>query len=159
MHRVYLGIGGNIGERKKNIDDAISLLDNNPKINITKISSYYETEPIGYKAQDWFINVVVEAETDFDPFSLLDICNDIENKLKRVRLIHWGPRTIDIDILLYDDLVLNEEKLTIPHPRMKERAFVIVPLEEIVPDMMLGNEKIHDVAKRLNNQEIRKYTG
>lgn len=159
MHRVYLGIGGNIGERKKNIDDAISLLDNNPKINITKISSYYETEPIGYKDQAWFINAVVEAETDFDPFSLLDICNDIENKLKRVRLIHWGPRTIDIDILLYDDLVLNEEKLTIPHPRMKERAFVIVPLEEIVPDMMLGNEKIHEAAKRLNNQEIRKFTG
>ncbi|MBS3994912.1 MAG: 2-amino-4-hydroxy-6-hydroxymethyldihydropteridine diphosphokinase [Alkaliphilus sp.] len=156
MSRAYLGIGGNIGNKKENIQKAVDLLKNHPQIVVSAISSYYETAPVGYTYQDWFLNIVVEIETALDPYALLEYCNDIEQNLKRERLIRWGPRTIDLDILLFDEFVFNDEKLTIPHPRMCERAFVMIPLYEIAKNLVINGKKIEEITKNLKEKEVRK---
>ncbi|QEK11026.1 2-amino-4-hydroxy-6-hydroxymethyldihydropteridine diphosphokinase [Crassaminicella thermophila] len=156
MSRAYLGIGGNMGNKKENIQNTIKLLKNHPQIHVSAISSYYETAPVGYTDQDWFLNIVVEINTSLDPYALLAYCNDIEQKLKRERLIRWGPRTIDVDILLYEGFTSDDEKLTVPHPRMCERAFVMVPLYEIAKDLVINNKKIEDIIKNLKGEEVRK---
>lgn len=156
MSRAFLGLGSNIGDTRKNIKDALSLLEKNLNIDITKKSSYYMTEPIGYKEQEWFLNIVIEINTDLSPYELLDYCNHVENQLKRKRLIRWGPRTIDIDILLYESYSSKEEKLIIPHPRMTERAFVMIPLKEIAPDIKIKGKHIDKIIREIRNQEIKK---
>lgn len=156
MTRAFLGIGSNIGDTKKHIEDSINLLEEITNIRIIKISSYYETEPIGYTEQDWFLNIVVEIDTDLKPYELLQYCNEIEAILHRKRLIRWGPRTIDIDILLYDNFTSNDEKLIIPHPRMLERAFVMIPLQEIAPDLTIDGKNIDEIIEELKTQKIRK---
>ncbi|WP_425446702.1 2-amino-4-hydroxy-6-hydroxymethyldihydropteridine diphosphokinase [Dethiothermospora halolimnae] len=156
MTRAYLGIGSNIGDTKKHIEDSIEMLRNNKKIEVIKISSKYETEPIGYTDQDWFLNVVVEIKTELEPYELLKYCNYIEDELKRKRIIRWGPRTIDVDVLLYGDYTSDDEKLTIPHPRMTERAFVMIPLYEIAKDIKVNGEDIKTIVDRLEDQEIKK---
>lgn len=156
MSKAYLGMGGNIGNTKENIQEALRLLQVNDKVKLIKSSSYYETAPVGYEQQDWFINIVAEIETELSPYKLLELCNDVERQLKRERLIRWGPRTIDIDILLYEDFESDEDKLTVPHPRMRERAFVIFPLMEIAPDLNIRNQSIKEIAIAIKDQEIRK---
>ena len=99
---------------------------------------------------------MVEIETALDPYALLEYCNDIEQNLKRERLIRWGPRTIDLDILLFDEFVFNDEKLTIPHPRMCERAFVMIPLYEIAKNLVINGKKIEEITKNLKEKEVRK---
>ncbi len=153
MSRVYLGIGGNIGDRRANIERAVELLASKGALPI-KVSSIYETEPVGYMDQDWFYNIVAEIETSLEPYELLEQCNHVEAELKRERLIRWGPRTIDIDILLYDDLELSDEKLTIPHPRMQERAFVMLPLYEIAPELSIKGQNIGEIVKNLKGERI-----
>ena len=152
--RAYLGIGGNIGEKRANIEAAIALLNENSAIEVTKISSYYETEPVGYTDQDWFLNVVVEVETKLSPEELLAACQEVENELKRVRLIRWGPRTIDVDVLLYEGYESQDEILTVPHPRMTERAFVMVPLYEIAKDLIIAEKPIAEWIKSLKGEKI-----
>ncbi|KNF09199.1 bifunctional folate synthesis protein SulD [Gottschalkia purinilytica] len=154
--KAYLGIGGNIGDRKSNIEKTIELLNNNEEIKVTKISSFYETEPVGYTDQDWFMNVVVEIETTLDPYKLLEYCNYIESELKRVRLIRWGPRTIDVDVLLYEGFTSTDEKLTVPHPRMHERGFVMIPLYEIAKDIDINGKSIKDIVVDLKKEDVRK---
>ncbi len=156
MTKAYLGLGSNIGDKREYIDKAIELVGQNKEIEVLKTSSYYETEPVGYKEQEWFLNVVIEIKTDLKPYDLLEYCMETEQKLKRVRKIRWGPRTIDIDILLYGDLNLDDDKLTIPHPRMIERAFVLVPLLEIAPNISINNMSLEDKLKALSSAEIRK---
>ncbi len=156
MSKAYLGIGGNIGDRKANIQKALELLKQHDKINILKVSSIYETEPVGYAEQDWFYNIAAEIDTTLDPYELLEHCNKVEKELKRERLIRWGPRTIDIDILLYEDVKLDESKLTIPHPRMAERAFVMIPLSEIAPDIKIESRSISDIINNLKGEKIRR---
>lgn len=157
MRRVaYLGIGGNIGDTKANIEKSIELLNENEDIEVTAISSFYETEPVGYEDQDWFLNVVVEINTTLEPLKLLEYCQFIESELKRVRVIRWGPRTIDVDILLYEDFLSDSEVLTIPHPRMTERAFVMVPLYEINNKLMVGDKEIKTIVENLKGEKIRK---
>lgn len=156
MTKAYLGLGGNIGNRKENIDKAVELLNNHENIIVLKTSSYYETEPVGYKDQDWFLNIVVEIDTSLIPYDLLKYCNFIEEELKRKRLVRWGPRTIDVDILLYEGFVSEDEKLTVPHPRMMERAFVMVPLYEIAPNIVIKEKNIKEIIDRLEGEEIRK---
>lgn len=156
MAKAYLGLGSNIGDKKQHIDQAIDLLSKHQEITVVKISSYYETDPVGYLDQDVFLNIVVEINTSLEPFMLLEYCNKVEEILKRERIIRWGPRTIDIDILLYEGITLKEEKLMIPHPRMKERAFVIVPLYEIAKDVIIDNLTIDEIIKNLNTEGIRK---
>lgn len=152
----YLGIGGNIGDTKTSIKDTIELLKENENINVTKESSLYETEPVGYTDQDWFLNVVVEIETSLKPLELLRYCQYIENELKRERIIRWGPRTIDVDILLYEDYLSDSEVLTLPHPRMTKRAFAMVPLYEINKDLIINGQKIKDIVENLKGEEIKK---
>ncbi|QNU68633.1 2-amino-4-hydroxy-6-hydroxymethyldihydropteridine diphosphokinase [Ruminiclostridium herbifermentans] len=138
----YIALGSNIGNREDNLNKAIEMLKQNDEVEVNKISSYLNTAPVGYTDQPDFLNAVVEVKTTLSPHKLLMVCSDIEKKLKRERIIHWGPRTIDLDILLYEDLVLNHEDLVIPHPRMHEREFVLKPLKEIAP------KAFHPVLKK-----------
>lgn len=156
MSKAYLGLGSNIGNKKENVDNAIDMIKNHRLIDLKKVSSYYETEPVGYHEQDWFLNVVLEIDTKLMPYELLEFCGLIEEKLKRKRIIRWGPRTIDVDILLYEGFNSKDKKLTVPHPRMTERAFVMVPLYEIAPDIKIDNKNINQMVKKLEGEEIRK---
>lgn len=133
--RAFIGLGSNMGDRLGYLKAALGELAAHPEIRLGRASSFYESEPVGYRQQDWFINQVVEVETALDPWKLLAVLQGIENKLGRKRVIRWGPRVIDLDLLLYGELVLSGEELAIPHPRMYERNFVLFPLNEIAPDL------------------------
>ena len=137
MNRAYLSLGSNFGDRKAQLQEAVRLLQANSAISNMKMSSIYETAPVGYLEQGAFLNVVIQMETSLSPLELLDTCQEIEEILQRERLVRWGPRTVDLDILLYDQEQLTTERLTIPHPRMYERAFVLVPLQELIPSLTL----------------------
>ncbi len=129
----YLGLGSNKGDRKNNLEMARLILSQNPCIHISAASSLYETEPVGYKNQNWFINQVIEIKTTLSPLKLLRITQGIEENMGRKRTKKDGPRTIDIDILFFEDIVLNTPDLTIPHPRAHKRKFMLEPLAEISP--------------------------
>lgn len=131
MTDVYLSLGTNIGEREQNLKEAVQRLQNQQGIYIQAVSSVYETAPVGFIDQPSFLNLCLYIKTDASPFELLEKCQSIENELGRVREIRFGPRIIDLDILLYNQENMVTDKLTIPHPRMFERAFVLVPLMEI----------------------------
>jgi 2-amino-4-hydroxy-6-hydroxymethyldihydropteridine diphosphokinase len=131
----YIGLGSNLGDRHENIRKALKLLEGTGKVQILKVSSFYETAPEGYTEQGLFINACAEIETSIDPAELLALCQETESRLGRVRMIKWGPRTIDLDILLYGELVIDTPELKVPHPLMHERGFVLVPLAEIAPDV------------------------
>ena len=135
-HIVYIALGSNMGDKKKNIDDAINKINNSEFTRVIDVSKYYETEPVGYLDQDNFLNCAIKVETLLYPDELMRLLLDIEKELKRERIIRWGPRTIDLDILLYDDIVCSDEKTIIPHPRMHERMFVLEPLCDIAPYIM-----------------------
>lgn len=131
MDGIFLGLGSNLGDRQKYLNDAMQFLDERG-VKILKRSSIHETEPVGYMDQPKFLNMVVEVATAFSPEELLRVCLDIENKLGRMRAEKLGPRVIDIDVLLYQDRKIQSDFLTIPHPRMYEREFVMKPLDEIL---------------------------
>ncbi len=130
MPIVYLGLGSNLGDRLKNIHEAVRLLGL-ADVQEIKMSSIIETDPVGGPPQGLFLNAVLKVATQLAPLELLNTVHNVEAKLGRIRSIVNGPRTIDIDILLYDDLILNTPELVIPHPRMRERTFVMVPFREI----------------------------
>lgn len=142
MNKVYLSLGSNIGNRLEYIHEAVQMLHNQEEIKVVNISSVYETDPVGYEEQALFLNIVIQVKTSLNPCSLLEQCQNIESELGRKRIIRWGPRTIDLDILLYNQENIVSEKLIIPHPRIEERAFVLVPLIEIAPDIKLPNKPI-----------------
>ena len=126
-----LSLGSNIGDRKKTLDDAIEVIRSNEAVSDLKCASFYETEPVGYLDQPWFLNTCVSFETTMEPLELLDYVQGIEQYFHRERTIRWGPRTLDIDIITYGDITMNTKRLTLPHPRYKERAFVLVPMSEL----------------------------
>jgi len=130
---VYLSLGSNIGDRERNLRAAIDELPH-AGVAITRVSSFYETEPVDLKEQPWFLNCVVEAETHFDPFMLLRALREIETKMGSKKLVAKGPRLMDIDILLYGAETISTPELQVPHPRMHLRRFVLVPLAEIAPE-------------------------
>jgi len=132
-HIAYLGIGSNLGDKEGYLDFAVDQLNKDEYIRVNKVSEYIVTEPYGGVDQDDFLNGCVEIETLYKPMELLSVINDIEQSAGRKRLIHWGPRTLDIDILLYDREIVTEEKLKIPHIEMTKREFVLKPLVEIAP--------------------------
>jgi 2-amino-4-hydroxy-6-hydroxymethyldihydropteridine diphosphokinase len=132
----YLGLGSNLGDRVENLKTALSALSEHPDIRVIASSSYYETEPVGYKKQGWFINQVIQIETSLIPSDLINATQTIEQQLGRQRNLRWGPRRIDIDILLYSHLTIQTPILTIPHPLLYERNFVLVPLSEIAPSVI-----------------------
>ncbi|UZW14511.1 2-amino-4-hydroxy-6-hydroxymethyldihydropteridine diphosphokinase [Clostridium pasteurianum] len=155
-HTVYIGMGSNMGDKEKNLKDAIELIHHSGKSRVTKTSKFYVTAPVGYLDQDDFLNCALEVKTMLSPEEFMNMLLDFERDLKRERLIHWGPRTIDLDILLYDDLVTSDERYIIPHPRMAERMFVIEPLCDIAPYVIhpVLNKRICDIKA-----EITKTTG
>lgn len=144
----YISLGSNIGDKIESIRKALGMLERAGRI--TAVSSLYRTEAVGYPEQEEFLNAVVALETNMSPLSLLATCHVIEDALGRRRLMHWGPRTIDLDILLYGDKVIDNGELTIPHPLMAERRFVLVPLCEIAP------RAVHPVLNKTAEQLLKK---
>ena len=134
MATVYLALGSNIGEREKNLREALRRLDH-AAIQVLKTSSIYETEPVDYLDQAWFLNAVLKAQTDLAPTALLRALRKIESRMGSKKAFAKGPRLIDLDILLYDDATIDTPDLQIPHPRMLQRNFVLVPLAEIAPGL------------------------
>ena len=132
-HVIYLSLGSNLGDRLTNLRNAITALP--PRVQPGIQSSVYETEPWGYSDQPTFLNQIIKADTILDPLDLLAFLKDTEVILGRQETFRFGPRLIDLDIIFYDDLVMETPKLTIPHPRIAERAFVLIPLAEIAPDL------------------------
>ncbi len=130
---IYLSLGGNQGDSLEYLLQAVIALSEKG-ITIKKLSSIYQTEPVGYIDQPDFLNMAVQGETQLEPIELLRCCQAVESELKRVRVQRWGPRTIDIDILFYGTEQIRQDELTVPHPRLRERAFVLVPLKEISPE-------------------------
>ena len=133
----YVGLGANLGDRAGALARSLELLAGTGGVRLLAVSSCYETEPVGYLRQPDFLNLVAKVETNLSPRQLLNAMLAVEADLGRQRGLRWGPRTIDLDLLLYGDVTLNEPGLVIPHPRMAESAFVLVPLLELWPDAVL----------------------
>ncbi len=128
--RAFLGLGSNLGDRRATLIDAVGSI-----YELVAVSPLYETEPVGGVEQDSFYNIVVELETKRTPLELLALCHELEQAQGRVRDVRWGPRTLDVDVLLYSDQVVDEPNLGVPHPRMTERNFVMVPLFDLAPEL------------------------
>lgn len=146
-HLIYIGIGSNLNEPLENCRQAMDHLSGHSKINVTARSSFYKTEPVGKTDQDWFINAALEARTSLNPSELLQELLSIEKNMGRERLEKWGPRIIDLDLLFYDDRVESSGELTVPHPEIHFRKFVLAPLCEISGNIM------HPVLKK-NVQQL-----
>ncbi len=156
MTVVYLSLGSNIGNREAYLRKAISALKTLPQTQVTQVSSFYETAAWGKTDQDDFLNLACQLETELDAQALLSHCQKIEIDLNRVRHEHWGPRTIDIDILLYGQEVIATENLKVPHPYMTERGFVLVPLQEISPQLTLPNGRaVIDYLNQLDVADVK----
>ena len=134
---IVLGLGTNIGEREMNLSQALQMLNEQYDIKIKAVSSIYETAPFGVTDQADFLNMTVLVETDLSPQALLQACLSVERTMGRVRTIRWGPRIIDIDVLLYNDMKLATPELILPHPGILLRDFVIIPLRDIIPELIL----------------------
>lgn len=158
-NEVYLSLGSNIGDRKKYIQKAIEAIEKTDGIKVLKKSGLYETTPVGYLEQDLFLNAVIKIKTDFSAREILRIINKIEAELDRKREIRWGPRTIDIDILIFSDKKIDESDLIVPHKEMLNRLFVLIPLAEIYDGEFFGREeivqKINELVK-VGDQKIEK---
>ncbi|HEY9061972.1 MAG TPA: 2-amino-4-hydroxy-6-hydroxymethyldihydropteridine diphosphokinase [Pseudobacteroides sp.] len=140
---IYIALGSNMGNREKNIEAAIDRIGKVEGTRIVSMSSLYETEPVGYLDQGRFLNAAARIESTLSPLDLLKRLQEVERDLGRVRDIQWGPRTIDIDILLYGDLEMDLPELTIPHPRMEVRAFVLVPLKDVYEIKLINGKDIN----------------
>ena len=154
MNKAVIGIGTNIGDRLKNIGDALSSLEKLPGTKIIKCSRIYETEPWGYKEQQNFYNCCIFIETPFCPKALLGALLGIEAALGRVREIKNGPRIIDLDLLLYEDVKISDEELTVPHPRIKERAFVLFPLKDLFGDERFNSFDFTSALEKADKNSI-----
>jgi 2-amino-4-hydroxy-6-hydroxymethyldihydropteridine diphosphokinase len=139
LSRTYLSLGSNLGDRKTYLQTAVNALSQLPQTSLINISSVYETPPWGLKEQPAFLNLCVGLDTQLAPKALLNVCLKIEKSAGRERDIRWGPRVLDIDILTYGEVQLHEHGLTLPHPQMLNRAFVLMPLNEIAPELKLEN--------------------
>lgn len=156
MARVFLSIGSNMGDKRAYLDQAVERLGQHDQIQVQAQSSYYETDPVGYTEQDLFLNIGLELDTMLKPEDLLSVCQAIELDLHRERLIRWGPRTVDIDIIFYDDLSMSTEDLILPHPRALERGFVMWPIYEIAGDLIVQGRPIKELIQDLPAEGIRK---
>lgn len=131
MKQAYLSIGSNMGDRLSFLQQAVQLLVEEAAVTVESVSDVYETEPVGYTDQAAFLNIAVGLTTSLDAHALLEVCQKVEQELGRKRIIRWGPRTVDLDILLYNEENIESDVLQVPHPRMHERAFVLIPLVSI----------------------------
>jgi len=155
MTQAFIALGTNIEPRENHFIKALEMLTDHSEILIKKISSIYETDPVGYEDQADFLNMVIEVETELSAEKLLRYCQLIEERLGRVRTILNGPRTIDLDILLYSQENIRMDDLEIPHPRMHERAFVLVPLGEIAPEIVVPGtgKQVQQLLEELPREE------
>ncbi|MFP4507666.1 MAG: 2-amino-4-hydroxy-6-hydroxymethyldihydropteridine diphosphokinase [Candidatus Acetothermia bacterium] len=156
MERAFLGLGSNLGDRKANVDNSIELFTRQPEVNLLEKASNYETEPVG-PVQPWFINTAIEIETSLSPEGLLDWSKEVEKRIGRIESIHWGPRLVDLDLLLYDELVTDTEELRLPHPEMAKRRFVLLPLIELEDDLVhpeLGTPLKELLTKTEENKKV-----
>lgn len=159
LHIAYVSIGSNIGDKKKNLKDAISLLNSHEKMMVTEVSSFYKTEPQNYTDQDWFVNAALKIKTALDPEALLSALKTLEKDLdKDGKSFRFGPRIIDLDIVYYDDLIFKTETLEIPHPRMHERCFVLIPICDIGAHTIhpVLNLRSDELLKKIEKQETQK---
>lgn len=156
MKLVYLSLGSNIGDREKNLQTAIQQLAAN-QVRVLRVSPVYETEPVEFTAQRWFLNLVVEAETGLFPMQLLARTLRIERALGRVRSVPKGPRTIDIDILFFGRTVMRGARLEIPHPRLAGRRFVLAPLADLAPDLRhpVTHQSVREMLEAAPAQAVR----
>lgn len=129
--RAFLSVGSNLGDRRRYLRHAVESLP-----DVVAVSPVYETQPLGGPPQDEYLNLIVELDTELSPNALLGVCHRIESSADRVRDVRWGPRTLDIDIIWMDGVQLDDSRLTIPHPRWKERRFVLAPLRDLAPDLV-----------------------
>jgi 2-amino-4-hydroxy-6-hydroxymethyldihydropteridine diphosphokinase len=155
----YIGLGANLGERETNIERALSELARSG-CRPTRVSSIYETAPVGFSDQPDFLNAVAEIETDLGPRELLAVLDAIERRIGREETFKWGPRIIDLDILLYGDQILKEDNLEIPHPEMQHRAFVLTPLAEIAPEVKhpVSGLTAQEMSAGIGAKGIRRYS-
>lgn len=160
MPLVYLGLGSNLGDRVGYIQQAVQMLKDNNDIKIINASSFYETEPVGIKSERWFVNAVIALETNIEPENLLKICIEIESILGRKReslnkKLNYESRNIDIDVLFYDDLILSTDIIQIPHPKVHQRAYTLVPMLELAPDFIhpIFNSSIINIHTTLLDPE------
>lgn len=153
-HKVFIGLGGNVGDVLSSMAHALNYLDGHSSIQLLAVSPVYKTPPWGIIDQDWFHNACAEFETSLTPQEMLEQCLGAEKNLKRIRKKRWGPRTIDLDILVFDDLNISIENLTIPHPRMHERSFVLKPLTDLAPDLQVKGKSITEWLKNVGDEPL-----
>jgi 2-amino-4-hydroxy-6-hydroxymethyldihydropteridine diphosphokinase len=160
MKRVYLSLGSNLGDRRQNLREALGRLVQQGKLHIARLSSLYETEPMDLANQPWFLNVVAEADTDYFPLQLLARIGRIEADMGRKRMQTKGPRTIDIDILLFGGFVIETPNLSVPHPRMTERRFVLEPMVELAPDLRHpgARRSMRELLGEIKGQKVRRFS-
>jgi 2-amino-4-hydroxy-6-hydroxymethyldihydropteridine diphosphokinase len=156
VNTAYIGLGSNLGDRRRHLAEAVRRLHAGPALQVVNVSSVYESSPAGVAAQPDFLNLVVQLATAHGPHELLAECLRIETGLGRVRRERWGPRTIDIDLLLYGGVCIDDATLTVPHPRMRERSFVLAPLAEIAPALRLDGKTVGALAAALGEAGLRK---
>ena len=154
MTEAYLGFGSNIGSKVGNIRRATSLLRENGRIHKLELSPFYKSDPVGKTDQDWFVNAAARLETDLTSTELLDLCLGVEKTLGRERIERWGPRIIDIDLLLFGEEEIRREGLVLPHPRIGERAFVLQPLLDLEPNLVIGDDSCAALLEGLDPQGI-----
>ncbi|WP_269538799.1 2-amino-4-hydroxy-6-hydroxymethyldihydropteridine diphosphokinase [Cerasicoccus fimbriatus] len=157
MARAFLGLGSNLGDRQATLLDAIQRLQQTDGIQDCRCSSFYETAPVGPVQQGDYLNAVVEIKTSLEPMELFQSCQRLEKQADRVREVRWGPRTLDIDILAFDDVSLNSPELTLPHAEACRRAFVLVPWAELAPDFMLLGKAVADWLQEVGHEGVRKF--
>ena len=133
MTRAFLGLGSNVGDRRRFLGDAVGALG---EVGLRAVSPTYETDPVGGPEQGAFLNIVVELDTQLSGRELLAVCRRLEAAAERVREVHWGPRTLDVDVLWIDGVTIDDDDLVVPHPRMWERRFVLAPLHDLAPDLV-----------------------
>ena len=158
MSRAYLALGGNVGDSRAILDRAVAMLCDGTDVRLLARSSDYRTAPWGVTDQAPFINLCIAVETSLAPHPLLARAHEVERALgrDRTREQRWGPRSADIDIITYDGVSLNDKDLIVPHPRLFERAFVLIPLAEIAPDLIVAGTRIADAARRFKDEKIDK---
>ena len=152
MARAYLAIGSNLGDRRAYLQLAVDELAARSDVTVVAVSRVYETAPVGGPPQDPYLNAAVAIDTPLEPHALLHVCHRVEERAERVRVERWGPRTLDVDVLLYEERRIDDAELTLPHPRMWERGFVLAPLRDVAPDLVAADatwEGVRDAAVAL----------
>lgn len=151
-----IALGSNMGDKTGNIDRAVALMTERGDARLVARSGNYATPPWGKTDQDWFVNAAMSVNTELSPHALLARCKDIEHEMGRVVIEHWGPRVIDLDVLVYRDTILNDPDLVLPHPHIGARAFVLAPLMDIAPDLVIGGRSVRAMYDAVDRAGVRR---